>query len=59
MAMINVLLAILIVALVWALTALLGLPYIVSLILTVLVAIYLFTPGHGLVTSGRPRRRAR
>jgi hypothetical protein len=51
--MINVLIAILIVALVWALTTLLGLPYLVSLIVTVLAAVYL------LATSGRPHRRAR
>ena len=57
--MINVLIAILIVALVWALTTLLGLPYFVSLIVTVLAAVYLLAPGRGLVTSGRPNRRAR
>ena len=59
MVMINVLIAILVVALVWALTAMLGLPYIASLVVTVLVAIYLLAPGRGLVTSGRVHRRAR
>ena len=57
--MINVLIAILIVALVWALTAMLGLPYIASVVVTVLAAIYLLAPGRGLVTSGRTHRRAR
>ena len=57
--MINVLIAILIVALVWALTAMLGLPYIASVVVTVLAAIFLLAPGRGLVTSGRTHRRAR
>jgi hypothetical protein len=57
--MINVLVAILVVALVWALTAMLGLPYVASLIVTILAAVYLLAPGRGLVTGGRAQRRTR
>jgi hypothetical protein len=45
--MINLLIAILIVALVWALTGALGLPYIVSLIITIIAALYLLGPYAG------------
>jgi uncharacterized membrane protein len=45
--MVHLLIAILIVALVWALTGALGLPYIVSLIITILAALYMLGPGAG------------
>jgi hypothetical protein len=44
---IHLLIGILIVALVWALTGALGLPYIVSLIVTILAALYVLGPGTG------------
>jgi hypothetical protein len=43
--MVHLLIAILIVALVWALTGALGLPYIVSIIITILAALYMIGPG--------------
>jgi hypothetical protein len=43
----HLLVAILIVALVWALAGALGLPYIVSLIITILAALYLIGPRVG------------
>jgi hypothetical protein len=51
----HLLIAILIVALVWALTGALGLPYIVSLIITILAALYLIGPRAGW-WGGRPAR---
>jgi hypothetical protein len=51
--MIHLLIGILIVALVWVLTAALGLPYIVSLIVTILAALYILGPGLGLLGGGR------
>jgi hypothetical protein len=51
--MIHLLIAILIIALVWVLTAALGLPYIVSVIITVLAALYVLGPGLGLFGGGR------
>jgi hypothetical protein len=45
--MIHLLIAILIIAVVWALTGALGLPYIVSLIVTILAALYLLGPYAG------------
>ena len=54
---INLLVGILIVALVWVLTAALGLPYIVSLIVTILTALYVLGPGTGVLGGGRWSRR--
>jgi len=54
----HILIAILIIALVWALTGALGLPYVVSLIVTILVALYLLGPGTGTLGGGRWGRRA-
>jgi hypothetical protein len=51
--MIQLLIGILIVALVWVLTAALGLPYIVSVIVTILAALYILGPGRGLLGGGR------
>jgi hypothetical protein len=51
--MIHLLIGILIVALVWVLTGLLGLPYIVSVIVTVLAALYVLGPGLGVFGGGR------
>jgi hypothetical protein len=51
--MIHLLIGILVVALVWVLTGLLGLPYIVSVIVTVLVALYALGPGLGVFGGGR------
>jgi hypothetical protein len=51
--MIHLLIGILIVALVWVLTAALGLPYIVSVIVTILAALYILSPGLGLLGGGR------
>jgi hypothetical protein len=51
--MIHLLIGILIVALVWVLTAALGLPYIVSVIVTILAALYVLGPGLGLLGGGR------
>lgn len=51
--MIHLLIGILIVALVWVLTAALGLPYIVSVIVTILAALYILGPGVGLLGGGR------
>ena len=45
--MLHLLIAVLIVALVWALAGALGLPYIVSLIVTILAALYLIGPRVG------------
>lgn len=42
--MVHLLIALLIVALVWVLTGALGLPYIVSIIVTILAALYLIGP---------------
>jgi hypothetical protein len=50
--MIHLLIGILIVALVWVLTGLLGLPYIVSVIVTVLAALYILG-GLGVFGGGR------
>jgi hypothetical protein len=52
----HLLIAILIVALVWALAGALGLPYIVSLIVTILAALYLIGPRAGWWGGGRPAR---
>jgi hypothetical protein len=51
--MIHLLIGILIVALVWALTGALGLPYTVSLIVTILAALYVLGPGLGAWGGGR------
>ena len=56
--MVNVLISILLVALVWVLTAALGMPYLVSLVVTILAALYIFS-AQGLLPGGRARRRAR
>jgi hypothetical protein len=53
----HILISILIIALVWALTGLLGLPYIVSVIVTILAALYLLGPGLGLYGGGGRRSR--
>ena len=42
--MLHLLIALLIIALVWVLTGVLGLPYIVSVIVTILAALYLLGP---------------
>ena len=39
-------------AVVWVLTAALGLPYIVSVIITILAALYVLGPGPGLFGGG-------
>jgi hypothetical protein len=54
--MIHLLIGILVVALVWVLTGLLGLPYIVSVIVTVLAALYVLVPGVGVFGGGRRSR---
>jgi hypothetical protein len=54
----HLLIGILIVALVWALTGVLGLPYLVSVIVTVLAAIYVLGPGLGAWGGGRWGRRS-
>jgi hypothetical protein len=51
--MIHLLIAILIVALVWVLTGALGLPYIVSVIVTILAALYVLGPGLGVFGGSR------
>lgn len=56
--MVNVLISILIVALVWVLTAALGMPYLVSLVVTILAALYIFST-QGLLPPGRTHRRSR
>jgi hypothetical protein len=55
---IHLLVGILIVAVVWALTGALGLPYIVSVIITILAALYVLGPGLGVFGGGRWSRRA-
>lgn len=42
--MIHFIVAILLVALVWVLTGALGLPYVVSVIITIIAALYLLGP---------------
>jgi hypothetical protein len=54
---IHLLVGILIVAVVWALTGALGLPYIVSVIITILAALYVLGPGLGVFGGGRWSRR--
>jgi hypothetical protein len=56
--MIHLLIGILIVAVVWVLTGALGLPYIVSIIVTVLAALYVLGPGLGVYGGGRRSRGA-
>ncbi|MFL5861867.1 MAG: hypothetical protein ACJ780_13985 [Solirubrobacteraceae bacterium] len=56
--MVNVLISVLLVALVWVLTAALGMPYLVSLVVTILAALYIFS-AQGLLPGRRARRRAR
>ena len=56
--MVNVLISILIVALVWVLTAALGMPYLVSLVVTILAALYIFS-AQGLLRPRRAGRRTR
>ena len=51
--MIHLIIGILVVALVWVLTAALGLPYIVSVIITILAALYVLGPGLGVFGGGR------
>ena len=53
--MIHLVIGILVIALVWVLTAALGLPYIVSVIITILAALYVLGPGLGLFGAGRGR----
>ena len=53
----DVLITILIVALVWILATTLGLPYLVSIVVTILAALYLF--GAGRRTMARTPRRSR
>ena len=53
----DVLITILIVALVWILATTLGLPYLVSIVVTILAALYLLGPGRR--TIGRTPRRSR
>jgi hypothetical protein len=53
--MIHLILGILVVALVWLLTAALGLPYIVSVIITILAALYVLGPGLGVFGGSRSR----
>jgi hypothetical protein len=54
---IHILISLLIIALVWALTGILGLPYLVSIIVTILVALYLLGPGLGVYGGGGRRGR--
>jgi hypothetical protein len=56
---IHLLVGILIVALVWVLAGALGLPYVVSLIVTILAALYVLGPGLGAWGGGRWSRRTR
>jgi hypothetical protein len=51
--MIHLVIGILVIALVWVLTAALGLPYIVAVIITVLAALYVLGPGLGVFSGGR------
>jgi hypothetical protein len=51
--MIHLLIGILVVALVWVLTGALGLPYIVSVIITIIAALYVLGPGLGVFGRGR------
>ena len=51
--MIHLIIGILVVALVWVLTAVLGLPYIVSVIITILAALYVLGPGLGVFGEAR------
>ena len=46
--MIHLLIGILVVAVVWVLTGVLGLPYIVSVIITIIAALYVLGPGLGV-----------
>jgi hypothetical protein len=55
---IHLLVGILIVAVVWVLTGALGLPYLVSIIVTVLAALYVLGPGLGVYGGGRRSRGA-
>jgi hypothetical protein len=55
---IHLLVGILIVALVWVLTGVLGLPYIVSIVVTILAALYVLGPGLGVLGGGRWSRGA-
>ena len=50
--MLHLLIALLIIALVWVLTGALGLPYIVSVIVTILAALYLLAPYAGWGSRG-------
>lgn len=56
--MVNVLISILIVALVWVLTAAVGMPYLVSLVVTILAALYIFS-AQGLLSPRGAGRRPR
>jgi hypothetical protein len=51
--MIHLLIGILVVAVVWVLAGALGLPYIVSVIVTILAALYVLGPGLGVLGRGR------
>jgi hypothetical protein len=53
---IHLLVGILIIALVWVLTGALGFPYIVSVIVTILAALYVLGPGLGILGGGRSSR---
>ena len=53
--MIHLIIGILVVAVVWVLTGALGLPYIVSVIVTILAALYVLGPGLGVLGGGRSR----
>jgi hypothetical protein len=55
---IHLLVGILVVALVWVLSGALGLPYIVSIIVTILAALYVLGPGLGVFGGGRGSRGA-
>jgi Flp pilus assembly protein TadB len=56
--MVNVLISILVVAVVWVLTGALGMPYLVSLVVTILAALYIFSE-QGLLPPHRAHRRPR
>jgi hypothetical protein len=56
--MVHLLIAIVIIALVWALTGALGLPYLISVVVTLLAALYLLGPYAGW-WGGRRGRGAR
>ncbi len=51
--MIHLVIGLLVITLVWVLTAALGVPYIATVIITILAALYVLGPGLGVFNGGR------